>query len=148
MNLFTDIPALRTYALAASLVALNMMVLAAMTGAARAKTKSFNNPEDARGAPIDKEDPKVSRLKRAQTNAIESAIMFYPIALLYCFAGPSDLGAKAYFFTYAGARILHSIVYLAGKQPWRTIMFILSGVFLFVLIGDTAWLVAQGPVPH
>jgi glutathione S-transferase len=123
MTLFTDYPALRSYALASCLVALNMIVIAGMTGAARGKTKSFNNPEDARGAPVDREDPKVSRLKRAHMNAIESAIMFYPIALLYCFAGPSDLGAKAYFFTYAGARILHTIVYLAEKQPWRTIMY-------------------------
>jgi len=123
MNLFTELPALRTYAVASSLVALNMLVLAGMTGAARGKTKSFNNPEDARGAPLNQEDPKVSRLKRAHTNALESAIMFYPIALLYCFAAPSDFGARAYFFAYAVARILHSVFYLAEKQPWRTIMY-------------------------
>lgn len=123
MNLFTDSPALGSYALASCLVALNMIVLAGMTGAARGKTKLFNNPEDARGAPVDREDPKVSRLKRAHTNAIESAIMFYPIALLYAFSGPSDLGARAYFFTYAGARILHTVFYVAEKQPWRTVMY-------------------------
>jgi uncharacterized MAPEG superfamily protein len=134
MNLFTDLPALRSYALASALVALNMIVLAGMTGAARGKTKSFNNPEDARGAPVDEVHPKVARLKRAHTNALESAVMFYPIGLLYCFAGPSDLGAKAYFFTYAGARILHSVFYLSEKQPWRTVMYAVGTLAIFGML--------------
>ncbi len=123
MNVFNDLPALKSVALASVLVGLNMIVLAGMTGAARAKTKSFNNPEDARGAPVNIEDEKVSRLKRAHQNAIESAIMFFPVALLYVLSGASENATRAYCFTYAGARILHSVVYLAGKQPWRTIMY-------------------------
>jgi glutathione S-transferase len=52
--------------------------------------------------------------------------MFYPIALIYVLSGASEMGARAYCFTYAGARILHSMVYLAGKQPWRTIMYLIG----------------------
>lgn len=132
MNLFHDVPALGSYALASCLVALNMIVLAGMTGAARAATKSFNNAEDARGAPLDREDAKVLRLKRAHANAIESAVMFYPIALLYCFAGGSEGGARVYFFTYAVARILHTVFYLAHRQPWRTMMY---AVGTFAMLG-------------
>ncbi len=126
MNLFTDFPALKAYALASVLVGLNMIILAAMTGAARGKTKSFNNTEDARGSPVNVEHERVARLKRAQQNAIESAIMFYPIALLYVLSGVSETGARAYCFTYAGARILTTSFYLAGKQPWRTIMYVIG----------------------
>lgn len=138
MNLFTELPALKSYALASVLVGLNMIVLAGMTGSARGKTKSFNNPEDARGGPVGQIHDEVGRIKRAHQNAIESAIMFYPIGLLYALAGASDLGAKAYFFTYAGARILHSIVYLKHLQPWRTIMY---GVGTLAIVGMMAHLV-------
>jgi uncharacterized MAPEG superfamily protein len=126
MNLFTEFPGLKAFALSSVLVGLNMIVLAGITGAARGNTKSFNNPEDARGAPLNVEHERVSRLRRAHQNAIESAVMFAPIGLLYVLSGATETGARAYCFTYALARILHSVVYLAGKQPWRTIMYVIG----------------------
>ena len=42
--------------------------------------------------------------------------------------GPSQLGAQVYFFTFLGARILHSIFYLAQKQPFRTISFAIGAL--------------------
>jgi uncharacterized MAPEG superfamily protein len=141
MNLFTEFPGLKAYALASVLVGLNMIVLAGMTGAARGKTKSFNNPEDARGAPLNIEHERVARIRRAQQNAIESAIMFYPIALVYVLSGVSETGARAYCFTYALARILHTIFYLAGKQPWRTISY---AVGTLAIVGMMVHLVRVG----
>ncbi len=141
MNLFTELPGLKAYALASVLVGLNMIVLAGMTGAARGKTKSFNNPEDARGLPLDIEHESVGRLKRAQQNAIESAIMFYPIAGLYVLSGINATAAQAYCFTYAVARILHSLFYVAGKQPWRTIMY---GIGTLAIVGMMVHLVRIG----
>jgi prostaglandin-E synthase 1 len=43
------------------------------------------------------------------------------------------------------ARLLHSVVYLAGKQPWRTLFFIIGGLATLALIGDIVWLLVQGP---
>ena len=138
MNLFSDFPGLKAYALAGVLVGLNMIALAGMTGAARAKTKSFTNPEDARGAPLNVEHERVARIRRAHQNALESAIMFYPIALVYVLSGAKETAAWAYCLTYAGARILHTVVYLAGKQPWRTMLY---GVGTLAIVGMMAHLV-------
>jgi uncharacterized MAPEG superfamily protein len=138
MNIVVESPGLAAYALSSVVVGLNMIVLAGMTGAARAKSKSFDNAEDARGAPLHVEHERVSRIRRAHQNAIESAIMFYPIALVYVLAGATETGAQAYCFTYAGARVLHTVAYLAGKQPWRTILY---GIGTLAIVGMMAHLV-------
>ena len=50
------------------------------------------------------------------------------VGLLYAFSGPSKVGAQAYFFTFVGARILHSIFYLWGRQPFRTLCFAIGAL--------------------
>jgi glutathione S-transferase len=126
MHPFAHDPALSLYALTGTLVALHLLVLAGWTGYARNKAKTFVNPEDAaavKGAQADADHPDVQRAKRAHMNAIESAVPFFAVGLLYAFSGPSQLGAQVYFYTFLAARVLHSIFYLAQKQPFRTISF-------------------------
>jgi uncharacterized MAPEG superfamily protein len=130
-----DTPALKLYALVASLVALHLASLGVYTGAVRARVKKFVNPEDAktfRGGDAETEHPGVQRAQRAHRNAIEAAVPFFAVGFLYAASGPSTLGAQAYFFTFLGARVVHSIVYLAGKQPWRTLAF---AVGLLTVVG-------------
>jgi len=125
MHLLND-PVFGLYALVATLVSLHLAVLGSYTGFVRTRRKVFVNPEDAStfkatGAEVD--HPDVQRTKRAHMNALENAVPFLAIGFLYALSGPSKVGAQAYFFTYLGSRVLHSIIYLVGKQPWRTLMF-------------------------
>jgi glutathione S-transferase len=126
MQAFADNPALKLYALVAALIGVQMLLLALWTGTVRTRHKQWVNPEDAKlnkGDQKDQDHPDVQRVKRAHQNAIENAVPFFAIGLLYALSGASKTGAQAYFFTFLGARVLHSIFYLWGRQPFRTLMF-------------------------
>ncbi len=125
MNPLLD-PAFRYYALAASVVALHLIALALWTGTVRVRNKQWVNPEDAKmnkGTQVESDHPDVLRVKRAHMNLMESAIPFFAVGFLYAATGATAFGAKAYFGTFVGVRILHTIFYLAGKQPFRTLSF-------------------------
>lgn len=126
MNLFADNSALKLYALVSSLIALELILLALWTGTVRVMRKQWVNPEDAKlnkGEQAENDHPDVLRVKRAHQNLLENAVPFFVIALAYALTRPSDLGAQAYFYTFLGARVLHAIFYLWGRQPFRTLMF-------------------------
>jgi uncharacterized MAPEG superfamily protein len=134
MNAFADNPGLKIYALCAAIVAIHLFVLAGITGGVRATRKVFVNPEDAKlnkAEQADNDHPDVLRVKRAHQNLMESAIPFFAIGLLYAFTGPKASSAQAYYFTFVGARVLHTIFYMMGLQPFRTITFVIG--FLTVL---------------
>jgi glutathione S-transferase len=134
MQTFATDPALRLYALVSTLVAVHLMLLAFWTGRVRTQHKGFVNPEDAsafKGKEVDADHPDVQRAKRAHMNAIESAVPFFAVGLLYALSGPSMVGAQAYFWTFLGARVLHSFFYFAQKQPFRTIMFSIGALAIF-----------------
>ncbi len=126
MHPFANDPALRLFALTSSLLAVHLLLLAAWTGRVRTQHKTYVNPEDAgtfKGKGAESDHPDVERVKRAHSNALENAVPFFVVGLLYALSGPSMLGAQVYFFTFLGARVLHSLFYLAQKQPFRTMMF-------------------------
>jgi uncharacterized MAPEG superfamily protein len=132
-----DDPILKLYALVSTLVALHLILLAGWTGSVRTRHKTFVNPEDAvalKGKQVESDHPDVLRVKRAHQNALENAIPFFAIGLMYALSKPSMIGAQAYFFTFLGARVLHSLFYLWGKQPVRTLMFAI-GVLAVVGMG-------------
>ncbi|MFO0550756.1 MAG: MAPEG family protein [Polyangiaceae bacterium] len=117
---------MKVYALAATIVGLHMLLLALWTGTVRTQRKVFVNPEDAKlsnGTAADADHPDVLRVKRAHQNLLENAIPFFGIGLLFALTNPSVTSARAYCFTFVGARVLHTIFYLLQKQPFRTLMF-------------------------
>jgi uncharacterized MAPEG superfamily protein len=118
-------PAFAIYSLACVVLALNLFVLANMTGLTRLKSKVFVNREDVRkdGKLQSTDVDPVTRLQRAHRNALENFVPFAVLGLLYVLMGATPRGAYILFGTYTAARILHSIVYIAGKQPWRTIFY-------------------------
>jgi uncharacterized MAPEG superfamily protein len=61
--------------------------------------------------------------ERAHANALESAVPFFAVGALYATVGQSKTAALAYFGSFVVARLLHSVVYIWGKQPLRTIFF-------------------------
>jgi uncharacterized MAPEG superfamily protein len=129
--------ALRYYAIASTVLALHLIALALWTGTVRAKKKQYVNPEDAtlnKGANTPSDHPDVERVKRAHANAVENAIPFFVVGALYAVTGATATGALAYYGAFAGARLLHTLFYLAGRQPFRTLCF-LVGVLAVVGMG-------------
>jgi len=120
-------PTFDTYALVSALLAIHLLLLAGWTGATRTRAKRYLNAEDhvviKGGAQAPDEDPGVLRVKRAHANALENAVPFFVVGALYVATGGSKLGVQAYCYTFLAARVLHSIFYLAGKQPFRTLSF-------------------------
>lgn len=119
-------PALGLYALASAVLALHLLVLAGWTGTVRALKKQYVNPEDAKlnkAEQTEADHPDVARIRRAHQNAIENAVPFFVVGALYALSGVTRTAALIYFGVFVGARLLHSVFYLWGRQPWRTLMF-------------------------
>jgi len=119
-------PAFKTYVLAATFVGLHLVLLALWTGTVRAMRKVFVFPEDARlnkGRQAESEHADVLRVQRAHANLLENAVPFLIVGLAYVATGASAAGAELLMFGFVAVRVLHSIAYLAGRQPFRTIAF-------------------------
>jgi uncharacterized MAPEG superfamily protein len=137
MSPLLDNPALRYYAIASTVLALHLIALALWTGTVRAKKKQFVNPEDAvlnKGENTSKDHADVERVKRAHSNAIENAIPFFVVGGLFAVNGASATGAMVYFGAFVAARLLHTLFYLWGRQPFRTICFVI-GVLAVIGMG-------------
>ncbi len=131
METIWQLAAMKVYAITATIVALHLIALAFWTGTVRVMRKTYVNPEDAKlnkTKEAEADHPDVQRVKRAHTNLLENAIPFFAVGFLYAMTEPSVLGAQAYFWTFVGARLLHTVFYLAGKQPFRTMMFAIGAL--------------------
>ena len=84
----------------------------------------YGNPEDPAffKVPVSEEGdhPDVLRVKRAHANAMEGAVPFFVVGALFVSLSPGKTSALAYFGAFVGARLLHSVFYIWGKQPFRT----------------------------
>ena len=77
-------------------------------------------------------------------NAQASIYPFFFLGLVFVLAGGTAGTGMVIFGIFTGARLLHSIFYLAGKQPWRTVFFTVGGLATIALMLDIAWLMIQG----
>jgi uncharacterized MAPEG superfamily protein len=119
-------PQFSLYAIFATVLALHLLVLALWTGTTRVIHKRYVHAEDAEltnQPQAIQEHDSVMRARDAHRNALENAVPFFAIGFLYAAQGPTKEGALIYFATFAAARILHSVFFLWGKQPYRTLMF-------------------------
>ena len=133
----TVTPAFWAYAFTCLVLSLNLLALWVSSGAIRAKGGVAINPEDGAryGAAVSELDPPaVARLLRAHRNAEATIYPFLLLGLIYVLAGGGAGIAVPIFTTFIGARIVHSIVYLGGKQPWRTIAFATSLLAIIALM--------------
>ena len=122
-------PAFRAYSIACSILVFKMFAAALMTAATRSRLKQFLNPEDARvlgGADVAQEHPEVLRMLRMHRNDLENILPFFTVGLIFVLMGVSAFSAQVYFYTFTGARIVHTIAYVARLQPWRTMAFVLG----------------------
>ena len=124
-------PSFAIYALSIVVLCLNVLVLWGYSGAVRAKTKTTMNPEDARttskGADVVAADPPaVARVLRAHRNAVDNIVPFALLAFLFVVFGASPTMTAIFCGTFTAFRLVHSFAYLAEKQPWRTISFVIA----------------------
>ena len=131
MPIFSD-PVFQAYALGVSAVVVTLYGLGFHTAKLRADRKIVLNPEDVgvnRGARVaEVEHPDVLRVKRAHLNLVENAVPFFAIGLLYTMTDPSVNLARALFAIFVGIRVFHAVFYLAAKQPFRTLSFVIGAL--------------------
>jgi uncharacterized MAPEG superfamily protein len=147
MDTWLNNPTFVAYAFTAVVLSLNLLFLWAYSGAVRGKTKTSINEEDAslRKTALEPVDPPaVARVLRAHANAQAAIYPFLFLGLVFVLAGGSAGFARIVFAVFVAARVIHSIVYLAGKQPWRTLFFIVGGLATLALLGDVVWLLTSG----
>jgi len=121
-----DPTAFNTYLISVCALALNLFFLTALTGVKRRSANEFVNPEDAKafkGNEATQEAASVMRVQKAHRNALENILPFALLAGLYIATGAKPLAAAIYCYTFVAARWLHSICYLKGVQPFRTLTF-------------------------
>ncbi len=116
------------YGVTTLVLCLNLTVLWAASGGARVKSKTTHNPEDAtsvsKGAAVEAADPEsVARVLRVHTNTLANTVPFLFLGQVYVAAGASATMAWIFFGTFTAARVLYSVCYLKGIQPFRTMTF-------------------------
>lgn len=137
MDNIQSFQALYVYAVTALVLSVNLIIIWSYSGAVRAKTKTAINAEDAHTFKTtlkDLDPPEVARVLRVHANAQASIFPFLILGLIYVLIGGTAGTAKIIFGIFTIARLLHSIAYLAGKQPWRTIFFAIASLALGALM--------------
>ncbi|MBD2533628.1 MAPEG family protein [Nostoc flagelliforme FACHB-838] len=127
--------AIHWYSLCAVTLFLKMFALSAYQGFHRLSRRTFVNPEDAEvfnKPPASAELPQVQRAAKAWLNDLENIPIFLGLGTAYVLTGASPEAATWLFSTFTIARILHTLMYLLGLQPWRTIAY---AVGIFCLLG-------------
>lgn len=136
--------ALPAFAIGVVVLCLKMFALSCYQGYFRLRLVAFTNPEDAavfqRPAQA-VECPQVLRAARAWANDLENIPLFFALCGLAIAldASPTLCAWLSTLFTFA--RVLHTVAYLAGVQPWRTVFY---GVGILCLLGLSAIVTAKG----
>ncbi|RFA26253.1 glutathione metabolism protein [Alkalilimnicola ehrlichii] len=122
------------YAVASVLLFFKMFAVSAYQGFYRIGKMTFKTPEDAAfvgRAAAGEELPQVQRAARAWLNDLENIPIFLALGVAYVWVGASPGAAAWLFLTFTGARYLHTVFYLSGLQPWRTVAYAVGVVCLF-----------------
>lgn len=134
--MLTNLATLKLFVICSAVLSLEMLVLAGMSAAKRAKHKGYLNPEDTKvafaGATLVEgaEHPETARVQRAHRNLLEGLPMFFGLGMLCVLVSKSALGAQICIVAFTIARVVHAIVYLNELQPWRTIMYAIGALSL------------------
>lgn len=71
----------------------------------------------------------------------EMPVLFYVVTLLLVMAGVTDVLALMVAWTYVGLRIVHSLIQITyNKIMHRFLVFFLSSIVMFILVGRTVFL--------
>src|SRR5271169_4184270 len=125
------------YALTTVILFFKMFANSIVQGIGRVNSKTFVTAEDAEFfahvPPAPDEAPIVKRAAMVWRNDLENIPIFLFLGLIYVTLGCWPEGAFIYFSIFAAARILHTIAYLRGMQPARTLFYVLGLTICFIL---------------
>lgn len=116
----------RTLILVNVLLVWKLMLASNITSGIRMSRKVFANPEDyvaQRMSPSTQGDAAVDRSRRAHQNDLENILPFMPLSLLYVLTSPPHALFASLSWGFLAARVLYTVFYLRGMQPWRSIAF-------------------------
>ena len=131
-------PTLRLLMVCASILVLKMMLTGYVTALMRNLRGVYVSPEDYafRGQTPGPRDEQIERIRRAHRNDLESILPFLAIAFLAAISGAVSYRVALWLFVpFTVARVLHTIVYAFGLQPWRSILFGIGDLALLVTTG-------------
>jgi microsomal prostaglandin-E synthase 1 len=140
MSELLAIPPFRLFAIVTVMLVIKMAVLGLYTTIIRIRRKVFATPEDYTffgGVPRPTADEEIERTRRAHRNDLENIPAFIFVAMIYALTVPSMTAARIYFWGFFIARALHSIFYVRGQQPHRTVAFAVGAVLMALLIVET-----------
>ncbi|PKQ43189.1 glutathione metabolism protein [Pseudomonas sp. YY-1] len=127
---------LHAYSLCVLVLFLKMLAISCYQGYFRLRNLAFANAEDAAfvgRARRTQELPQVQRAAKAWANDLENIPLFFVLgALAVVLQTPSGVTSVA-FLGFVVARVLHTVAYLGGWQPWRTIAYGVALVCLLML---------------
>lgn len=126
---------MEVYALCVLVLFLKMLAISCYQGFFRLRYRAFTNPEDAGFFHRDanpRELPQVSRAARAWANDLENIPLFFVLGGLCIAVEATGVATTWLFCTFTVARVMHTVMYLSGRQPWRTVAY---GVGLICLLG-------------
>ncbi|MGX1022621.1 prostaglandin-E synthase 1 [Pseudomonas sp. Y3 TE3536] len=127
--------ALSVYAVCVVALFLKMLAISCYQGYYRLRYRAFTNGEDAaffgRLANVE-ELPQVSRAGRAWANDLENIPAFFALAGLAIALNAAAVVIVWLSVVFTVARVAHTVCYLRGLQPWRTVSF---AVGLLCLLG-------------
>jgi len=137
MNAIAWSPSFLVYTASMIVLCLNVLGLWVYSGSVRAKKKVTPNPEDVAQFKnqLGDDPPEVARVLRAHRNAADNILPFAILALLFVLWGGSTLLTAIFCGVFVAARLTHTASYLAEKQPFRTISFVVGSVDAVVLVG-------------
>lgn len=131
MNVLANLPAFQAYALSTVVLGFNLVGLANATALTRGQAAEVINPEDKKlnakaEVVFEGGNNRTARYRRAHRNALENTPWFMITAFVLTLMGTSATVGAALFYPYAILRILHSVCYVKGLQPFRTLFFVLA----------------------
>lgn len=139
MSQLTD-PVFQSYVATVVVLSLNLIGLGNATAITRARNKEAINAEDAKPGSETKivgldGSEGTQRHARAHRNALENIPLFLITGLLFVMTGPKLALAASIFAVFTVGRIGHSVCYVKGIQPMRTISFVLALLAQVVMLG-------------
>jgi glutathione S-transferase len=144
MSQLSSDPVFQAYVASVVVLSLNLLGLANATAFTRNKGGEVINPEDKRlndkaAVVYDEGNDDTQRHRRAHRNALENIPLFMITGLIFAMTGPGKTFAIAIFSAFTVFRIAHSICYVKGIQPFRTISFALGQLTQVVMLGYIVW---------
>ncbi len=118
-------PPIQLFMVCAAVLTIKMVLTANATGLMRVLKGVYASPEDY--ALVGKSplapDAQIERIRRAHQNDLENILPFFAVGFLYALTGPPYSVTWWLFVPFTVARVLHTVFYALGLQPWRTLAF-------------------------